>query len=69
MLPPFARYLLEVMTGIPVSLAAPSVHFLYHKAQARPRPGSGDQPIGEGADINVVLKLQEKRRTDSCDHQ
>ena len=27
----FARYLLEITTGIPVSLAAPSVHTLYRR--------------------------------------
>ena len=26
----FGRYLLEIMTGIPVSLAAPSIYTLYH---------------------------------------
>src|SRR4051812_34592534 len=33
----FGRYLLEITTGIPVSLSAPSVHDLQRRAAAGPR--------------------------------
>jgi glucosamine--fructose-6-phosphate aminotransferase (isomerizing) len=53
----FGRYLLEVTTGIPVSLAAPSVHTLY---RAKPKLGRalvvGVSQSGEGEDINLVLE-------------
>lgn len=53
----FGRYLLELSTGIPVSLAAPSIHTLYH---ARLNLGRalvvGVSQSGEGADINLVLQ-------------
>jgi glucosamine--fructose-6-phosphate aminotransferase (isomerizing) len=53
----FARYLLEVMTGIPVSLAAPSVHTLYRKGLKLDHAlVVGISQSGEGADINVVLE-------------
>jgi len=52
----FGRYLLEIATGIPVSLAAPSVYTLYG---ARPKLGRalvvGVSQSGEGEDINRVL--------------
>ena len=52
----FGRYLLEVTTGIPVALAAPSVHTLYG---ARLKLGRalviGVSQSGEGEDINRVL--------------
>jgi glutamine---fructose-6-phosphate transaminase (isomerizing) len=52
----FGRYLLEVTTGIPVALAAPSVHTLYG---ARLKLGRalviGVSQSGEGEDINLVL--------------
>ena len=51
------RYLLEVTTGIPVSLAAPSVFTLYN---AKLRLGRavviGISQSGEGSDINHVLE-------------
>src|SRR5690349_9147767 len=54
----FGRYLLEVTTGIPVSLAAPSVTTLYG---AKLRLGRavviGVSQSGEGEDINQVLAL------------
>jgi glutamine---fructose-6-phosphate transaminase (isomerizing) len=57
----FARYLLEIMSGIPVSLAAPSVHTLYRK---KLKLGNalvvGISQSGEGADINVVLESCKK---------
>ena len=53
----FGRYLLELTTGIPVSLCAPSIHTLYH---ARLDLGQtlvvGISQSGEGADLNLVLK-------------
>ena len=52
----FGRYLLEIATGIPVSLAAPSVYTLYG---ARLRLDQalvvGVSQSGEGEDINRVL--------------
>jgi glucosamine--fructose-6-phosphate aminotransferase (isomerizing) len=54
----FGRYLLEITTGIPVSLSAPSVHTLYdarlklHRALV-----VGVSQSGEGEDINRVLEL------------
>lgn len=52
----FGRYLLEVTTGIPVSLAAPSVSTLYH-AQLKLNRALvvGVSQSGEGEDINHVL--------------
>ncbi len=53
----FGRYLLEISTGIPVSLAAPSVFTLY-----RSRLGLKDAAVvaisqsGESTDTNVVLE-------------
>src|SRR6266446_5861564 len=53
----FGRYLLEITTGIPVSLSAPSVHTLY-KAQLKLRHALviGVSQSGEGEDINRVLE-------------
>lgn len=54
----FGRYLLEITTGIPVSLSAPSVHTLY---DAKLKLGRalvvGVSQSGEGEDINRVLEL------------
>lgn len=52
----FGRYLLEVTTGIPVSLCAPSVYTLY-KAKMRLKRAVviGVSQSGEGDDINQVL--------------
>lgn len=53
----FGRYLLEVTTGIPVSLAAPSVYTLYNsKLDLRRALVVGVSQSGEGADINLVLE-------------
>jgi glutamine---fructose-6-phosphate transaminase (isomerizing) len=53
----FGRYLLEITTGIPVSLSAPSVYTLY---QARLKLSRalvvGVSQSGEGEDINLVLE-------------
>lgn len=53
----FGRYLLEISTGIPVSLAAPAVHTLYHrKMDLREALVIGISQSGQGADINIVLE-------------
>jgi glucosamine--fructose-6-phosphate aminotransferase (isomerizing) len=53
----FGRYLLETSTGIPVSLAAPAVHTLYHtKLDLRDALVIGISQSGEGTDINLVLE-------------
>jgi len=53
----FGRYLLEITTGIPVSLSAPSVHTLYHAKLALKRAlVVGVSQSGEGEDINRVLE-------------
>jgi len=53
----FGRYLLEIITGIPVSLSAPSVHTLY-KAHLKLEHALvvGVSQSGEGEDINLVLQ-------------
>src|SRR5215813_8691866 len=52
----FGRYLLEITTGIPVSLSAPSVHTIYN-AQLKLDHALvvGVSQSGEGEDINRVL--------------
>jgi glucosamine--fructose-6-phosphate aminotransferase (isomerizing) len=53
----FARYLLEISIGIPVSLAAPAVHTLYRtKLDLRDTLVIGISQSGEGLDINMVLE-------------
>jgi glucosamine--fructose-6-phosphate aminotransferase (isomerizing) len=53
----FGRYLLEITTGIPVSLSAPSVHTLYGaKLNFRHALVVGVSQSGEGEDINQVLE-------------
>jgi glucosamine--fructose-6-phosphate aminotransferase (isomerizing) len=53
----FGRYLLEVTTGIPVSLAAPSVHTIYGaKLKLSRALVVGVSQSGEGEDINLVLE-------------
>jgi glucosamine--fructose-6-phosphate aminotransferase (isomerizing) len=52
----FGRYLLEITTGIPVSLSAPSVHTLYGaKLKLNHALVIGVSQSGEGEDINQVL--------------
>ncbi|HKP13941.1 MAG TPA: SIS domain-containing protein, partial [Blastocatellia bacterium] len=52
----FGRYLLELTTGIPVSLAAPSVYTLYGaKLRLNRALVIGVSQSGEGEDINRVL--------------
>ncbi|MFN2577114.1 MAG: SIS domain-containing protein [Pyrinomonadaceae bacterium] len=53
----FGRYLLEITTGIPVSLSAPSVYTLYNaKLNLRRALVIGVSQSGEGEDINRVLE-------------
>jgi glucosamine--fructose-6-phosphate aminotransferase (isomerizing) len=53
----FGRYLLEITTGIPVALAAPSVHTLYGAKLNYTRAlVVGVSQSGEGEDINRVLE-------------
>jgi glutamine---fructose-6-phosphate transaminase (isomerizing) len=54
----FGRYLLEITTGIPVSLAAPSVHTLY-KARVNVRNALvvAISQSGESTDTNLVLSM------------
>ena len=53
----FGRYLLEITTGIPVSLSAPSVHTLYQgKLKLNHALVIGVSQSGEGEDINFVLE-------------
>jgi glucosamine--fructose-6-phosphate aminotransferase (isomerizing) len=53
----FGRYLIEVTTGIPVSLAAPSVYTLYGaKLNLSRALVVGVSQSGEGVDINLVLE-------------
>lgn len=57
----FGRYLLEISTGIPVSLSAPSVHTLYRrKLMLRDALVVGISQSGEGADVNIVLESCKK---------
>src|SRR5262249_15031461 len=50
----FGRYLLEISTGIPVSLAAPAVHTLYRtKLDLEDTLVIGISQSGEGTDINM----------------
>ncbi|MBA2620106.1 MAG: SIS domain-containing protein [Acidobacteria bacterium] len=53
----FGRYLLEVTTGIPVSLAAPSVYTIYGaKPKLKRALVIAVSQSGEGTDINQVLE-------------
>src|SRR3954464_15279144 len=53
----FGRYLLEIITGIPVSLSAPSVHTIYQaKLNFKHALVIGVSQSGEGEDINRVLE-------------
>jgi hypothetical protein len=53
----FGRYLLEITTGIPVSLAAPSIHTLYGaKLDYREALVVGISQSGESTDTNLVVE-------------
>src|SRR6476660_7322423 len=61
----FGRYLLEITTGIPVSLSAPSVHTIYNaKLKLDHALVVGVSQSGEGEDINLVL--DSARRCGAC---
>src|SRR5579872_2265965 len=52
----FGRYLIEIMTGIPVSLAAPSVHSIYGaRVDYKDALVVGISQSGESTDISAVL--------------
>src|SRR5215472_13661118 len=58
----FGRYLIEITTGIPVSLAAPSVVTLYKKGlDLRGTLVVGISQSGESTDTNAVLSNARKR--------
>src|ERR1700691_1862462 len=58
----FGRYLIEITTGIPVSLAAPSVLTLYESAlQLRDVLVVGISQSGESTNTNAVLEDARKR--------
>jgi glucosamine--fructose-6-phosphate aminotransferase (isomerizing) len=53
----FARYLIEISTGIPVSLAAPSIYTLYNaRLDLRDALVVAVSQSGESTDINMVLE-------------
>ncbi len=53
----FGRYLIEIRTGIPVSLSAPSVHTLYRRnLRLQDALVVGISQSGEAADVNIVLE-------------
>ncbi|MGH9449692.1 MAG: SIS domain-containing protein [Terriglobia bacterium] len=53
----FGRYLLEITTGIPVSLCAPSIHTVYEaRLNLHGTLVVGISQSGEGVDINRVLQ-------------
>src|SRR5271168_266588 len=57
----FGRYLIEIMTGIPVSLAAPSVHSIYGASvDYRGALVVGISQSGESSDIGAVLEQARK---------
>ena len=58
----FARYLIEITTGLPVSLAAPSVHTIYRASiEMRNALVVGISQSGAGPDVNQVLAACRKR--------
>ena len=57
----FGRYLIEITTGIPVSLAAPSVHTVYGaRVNYKDALVVGLSQSGESTDINIVLEAARK---------
>ena len=57
----FGRYLLEITTGIPVSLSAPSVYTMYGASLKLDHAlVVGVSQSGEGEDINQVLESAHK---------
>src|SRR5262245_19157172 len=61
----FGRYLLEISSHVPVSLAAPSVHTLYRaRLDLKNALVVGVSQSGEGTDINLVL--ENARKAGAC---
>src|SRR5947208_4013984 len=59
----FGRYLLEITTGIPVSLAAPSVATLYHAhVDYRDALVVAISQSGESTDTNLVLERAREQK-------
>ncbi|NWG12993.1 MAG: hypothetical protein HXY20_05600 [Acidobacteria bacterium] len=57
----FGRYLLEITTGTPVSLAVPSIHTLYRsRLQLGHTLVVGISQSGEGTEVNVVLESRKR---------
>ena len=57
----FGRYLIEITTGIPVSLAAPSIHTVYEaKVNYKEALVVAISQSGESTDTNVVLERARK---------
>ncbi len=57
----FGRYLLELTTGIPVSMCAASIHTLYGaRLDYRDTLVVGISQSGEGTDINMVLQAAKR---------
>lgn len=57
----FGRYLLEITTGIPVSLAAPSIQTVYEaKVNYKDALVIGISQSGESTDTNIVLEHAKK---------
>jgi len=53
----FGRYLIEITTGIPVALAAPSIHTIYEaKLDYTGALVAGISQSGESTDTNIVLE-------------
>ncbi|PYT27919.1 MAG: glutamine--fructose-6-phosphate aminotransferase [Acidobacteria bacterium] len=58
----FGRYLLEITTGIPVSLAAPSIYTLYNaRVDLQDTLVAAVSQSGESTDTNIVLSEARKR--------
>jgi glucosamine--fructose-6-phosphate aminotransferase (isomerizing) len=58
----FGRYLIEIATGIPVSLAAPSIHTVYEASlDYKDALVVGISQSGESTDTNVVLEKARAR--------
>src|ERR1035438_4899104 len=58
----FGRYLIEITTGLPVSLAAPSVHTLYRtNLRLSNALVVGISQSGAGPDVNRVLESSRQR--------
>jgi len=58
----FGRYLLEIATGIPCTLCAPSIHTLYRaRVDLKQTLVIGISQSGESEDVNRVLKSSRQR--------